>query len=223
MIHSGSRNLGKQVADVYNKWAENLNERWHSNVPKSHQLAFLPIEDDAAKRYMKEMQYCVDFAFVNRTIMMGIIHQIFLEELGVSMGEEIAIAHNYCAWENHFGENVIVHRKGATRVRKGEIGIIPGSQGTSSYIVEGLGNIQSFMSCSHGAGRRMGRKEATRTLDLAEQQKILEDQGIIHSVRNKSDLDEAPGSYKDIEEVMNNQQDLVTIKYCLNPLAVIKG
>lgn len=135
----------------------------------------------------------------------------------------INIAHNYAKYENHFGQNVIVHRKGATSAKEGEIGIIPGSQGTASYIVEGLGNPESFMSCSHGAGRKMSRTRARNELDLENERKILEDQGILHSIRHESDLDEASSAYKDIDEVMENQSDLVKIKVKLTPLAVVKG
>jgi len=121
------------------------------------------------------------------------------------------------------GENVIVHRKGATSARAGEIGIIPGSQGTASYIARGLGNPESFMSCSHGAGRKMGRKEAQRTLVLADEQKKLNDRGILHALRGEQDLDEASGAYKDIDVVMEEQADLVEVIYRLEPLGVIKG
>jgi tRNA-splicing ligase RtcB len=137
--------------------------------------------------------------------------------------EHYFIHHNYAAWENHFGENVIVHRKGATSAREGQIGLIPGSQGTKSYVVKGKGNLESFTSCSHGAGRKMGRKDAQRRLNLEEEQKKLNDQGIIHSIRNAKDLDEASGAYKDIQEVMANQSDLVDIVTELTPLAVIKA
>ena len=133
----------------------------------------------------------------------------------------INIAHNYASLENHFGQNVWVHRKGATKATEGLTGIIPGSQGTSSYIVEGLGNRESFMSCAHGAGRKMGRKVAKRTLNLKEELKKME--GIVHGIRSEKDLDEAPGSYKDIQTVMENQKDLVKIKVKLTPLAVIKS
>jgi tRNA-splicing ligase RtcB len=133
----------------------------------------------------------------------------------------INIAHNYVSLENHFGKNVWVHRKGATLARKGTIGIIPGSMGTSSYIVEGLGNPESFESCSHGAGRRMGRKEAIRTLNLEEEQAKMEN--VLGKPRTQEDLEEAPGAYKDITTVMDNQKDLVKILVELKPLAVIKG
>lgn len=135
----------------------------------------------------------------------------------------INIAHNYAAWEHHLGEDVIVHRKGAVRAREGEIGIIPGSQGTKSYIVEGLGNPLSFMSSSHGAGRRMSRTEAVRTLDLDREKAMLDAQGIIHAIRNRNDLEEAASAYKDIDEVMANQADLVRPVTALSPIAVIKG
>ena len=123
--------------------------------------------------------------------------------------------------EHHFGKNFLVHRKGATRANKGLRGIIPGSMGTHSYIVEGLGNEDSFQSCSHGAGRRMGRKEAQRTLNLEEEQAKMV--GIVHGLRTNNDLDEAPGSYKDIDVVMVNQTDLVKPIVTLTPLGVIKG
>lgn len=118
---------------------------------------------------------------------------------------------------------MIVHRKGATRAGKGEVGIIPGSMGTKSYIVSGLGNADSFESCSHGAGRLMGRKQAQRNLSLEEQVEILDARGVVHGVRHQRDLDEAPGAYKDIDVVMNNQRDLVEVLVELHPLAVVKG
>jgi tRNA-splicing ligase RtcB len=135
----------------------------------------------------------------------------------------INIAHNYAAWEHHYGKNVIVHRKGATLAREGIIGIIPGSQGTASYIVEGLGNPDSFNSCSHGAGRLMSRKAAVKTLSLEDEVKKLDEQGIVHAIRSQRDLEEAAGAYKDIEQVINNELDLVKILTRLLPIAVIKG
>ncbi len=222
MVHSGSRNIGFKVANHYNKVAVSLNEKYHSSIPKKHELAFLPMDSQEGREYRTEMDYCIEFALANRALMMERIKQL-LEMIthGVTFGETINIAHNYAAMENHFGKNVMVHRKGATRARAGEIGIIPGSQGTKSYIVEGLGNPESFQSCSHGAGRIMGRKEATRKLDLQKEIDSLGD--ILHSIRNKSDLDEAPSAYKDIAMVMNNQKDLVKPIVELTPLAVVKG
>lgn len=226
MIHSGSRNLGKQVADEYNKIAVTLNKKWHTSVDPKWELAFLPLDTPEAKAYLDEMQYCVDFALANRKLMMERVLQAFEHEMkteDVADGEMINIAHNYARMESHFGKNVLVHRKGATSARKGEIGIIPGSQGTKSYIVMGLGNEESFQSCSHGAGRKMGRKDAQRRLDLEIEKKKLDDQGIIHGIKNVEDLDEAAGAYKDISTVMENQSDLVSIIHELSPLAVVKG
>ncbi len=225
MIHSGSRNLGKQVADFYNKKAKQLNERWYSSVPASFDLAFLPIETDEAHAYINEMNYCIDFAFANRKLMMERVQDAFQTVMRgeVQFDDMINIAHNYAVWENHFNKNVLIHRKGATRARAGETGIIPGSQGTKSYIVEGLGNPESFESCSHGAGRVMGRKQAQRELDLETEIKRLDDKGIVHGIRSRKDLDEAAGAYKDIDIVMANQSDLVKIKVELEPLAVVKG
>ncbi len=222
MIHSGSRNLGKQVADHYNKVAKRLNKKWLSCVPAGYDLAFLPVDTPEATNYIDEMNFCVEYSLANRKHMMVAVEKILLRVFKEFYGKPaINIAHNYARLECHFGKNVMVHRKGATSAKAGEIGIIPGSQGTASYIVEGLGNSLSFMSCSHGAGRRMGRKQATRELDLKTQQEIM--QGIIHGIKTTADLDEAPGAYKDIDVVMDNQLSLVKPLQILLPLAVVKG
>jgi len=230
MIHSGSRNLGFKVANHYNKVAQELNEKYYSIIDKKQELAFLPLNTEEATAYLREMNYCVDFALANRELMMERVQDIFREVTGNNIEPidpmfepMINIAHNYATMENHFGKNVLIHRKGATSAKKEEKGIIPGSQGTSSYIVEGLGNPESFESCSHGAGRKMGRKDATRKLDLTEEIKKLDDQNIVHGVRHQNDLDEASGAYKNIDEVMNNQEDLVKILVKLTPMGVIKG
>lgn len=224
MIHSGSRNLGYSVAKHYNVLAKELNRKWYSSVPEEWGLAYLPLNSEEGKAYMAEMNYCIAFALANRKLMM----QRAMECLSVVMGEfekedMINKSHNFADWENHFGENVLVHRKGATRARLGELGMIPGSQGTSSYIVKGLGNSNSFESCSHGAGRQLGRKAARRLLDIEKEKKRLDEMGVLHAIRNTNDLDEAPGAYKDIKEVMDNQKDLIEIVTELKPLAVLKG
>lgn len=224
MIHSGSRNLGKQVGDHYNKLAVMLNERWHSVVKPELRLAFLPLRTQEFNDYWAEMQYCVEFALCNRRLMMERIQEVIADALpGIEFEPMINIAHNYAAWEHHYGKNVIVHRKGATLAREGIIGIIPGSQGTASYIVEGLGNPDSFNSCSHGAGRLMSRTTAVKTLSLEDEVKKLNEQGIVHAIRSQRDLEEAAGAYKDIEQVINNELDLVKILTRLLPIAVIKG
>ena len=224
MIHSGSRNLGKKVGDYYNRLATTLNERWHSVVNPELHLAFLPLKTNEFNNYWAEMQYCIDFALCNRRLMMERIKEILADALpGIEFEPMINIAHNYAAWEHHFSKNVIVHRKGATLAREGVVGIIPGSQGTASYIVEGLGNLDSFCSCSHGAGRVMSRTKAVQSLSLEDEIKRLDDQGIVHAIRTVHDLEEAAGAYKDIETVINNELDLVRIVTRLLPIAVIKG
>ena len=224
MLHSGSRNLGKQVGDYYNKLAKELNAMYHTGVDPSWQMHFLPLGSKEFTAYWKEMSYCVDFALCNRQLMMERIKEIIADAIPeVEFEPMINIAHNYAAWEHHYGEDVIVHRKGAVRARSGEIGIIPGSQGTSSYIVEGLGCPESFMSSSHGAGRLMSRTEAIKTLSLQKEIEMLDSKGIIHGIRSQNHLDEAASAYKNIDEVMTNQQDLVKIITRLSPIAVVKG
>ncbi len=223
MLHSGSRNLGKQVCDYYRDVAGNFNERWHSAVPKEWDLAFLPLDTELGQTYIREMNYCMAFAKANRAAMAERVKEALHEVTHCGFEEQYDVHHNYAAMERHYGKDVMVHRKGATWAGEGDVGIIPGSQGTKSYIVHGKGNRESFMSCSHGAGRKMGRKEAQRTLDLAGEIKRLDDLGVVHAVRTEKDLDEAPGSYKDIKTVMAEQEDLVEIMTELRPLAVVKG
>jgi len=244
MIHSGSRNLGFTVANHYNKLAIELNKKWFSEVDIKQEfdpiiniahnyakLAFLPIDSEEGKSYLREMNYCLEFALANRKLMMDRIIDIFqkicTDKYGNNYCESfdpiINIAHNYAKMENHFGENVMIHRKGATLASDKTIGIIPGSQGTKSYIVKGKGNPDSFNSCSHGAGRKMSRTKAKETLDLDTEIDLLNNQGIIHSIRGVGQLDEAPSAYKDISKVMENQKDLVKILIELSPIAVIKG
>lgn len=224
MVHSGSRNIGKQVADHYNRLAVKLNEKWRAEVPKAWQLAFLPLDSKEGRQYLREMAYCVAFARASRALMLERVRDAIREEApDAAFDEVINIAHNYAARETHFGREVVVHRKGATQARAGQPGIIPGSQGAPSYIVRGKGNRESFESCSHGAGRRMGRKQAMRELDLAEQRALLDAQGIVHGMRTQKDLDEAPGAYKDIARVMRNQTDLVDVAVELTPLAAMKA
>ncbi len=224
MIHSGSRNLGKQVGDYYNKIAAALNARWHSVVSPDIRLPFLARESKEFGMYWNEMKYCIDFALCNRRLMMERIEEVIADSLkGIEFEPMINIAHNYAAMEHHFGRDVIVHRKGATLAREGVVGIIPGSQGTASYIVEGLGNPASFCSCSHGAGRVMSRIMAIKTLDMEQEVAQLEAKGIVHAIRSQEDMQEASGAYKDIEEVIANELDLIQVKTRLLPVAVIKG
>lgn len=222
MIHSGSRNFGKQVADHYNKLAIEKN---YFNLDPKLELCGFPVDSPEGILYQTEMDLCIAFGHANRMRMMQQIMYAF-EKAGVPMPQPSAvlnIAHNYANEEEHFGEKVIVHRKGAVCMMPGIVGIIPGSQGTKSYLVVGDGNPESFNSCSHGAGRKMGRNQAKKNLNLEEEIKKMDDQGIIHGIRSENDLDEAAGAYKDIDVVMKNQEDLVKPILELTPLAVIKG
>ena len=224
MIHSGSRNLGKKVADFYNCKAKEMCKFWKQNEIVNNDLAILPIGTNEARGYIDEMKICLNFAYENRMLMAQRIMDSFADVFpDFNNLNAINIHHNYAALEHHFGRDVWVHRKGATLAREGTIGIIPGSQGTCSYIVEGLGNESSLCSCSHGAGRKMSRMKAKQTLTVEEESKRLNDLGIIHSIRNINDLDEAPSAYKDIDTVMEEQKDLVKILVKLSPLGVIKG
>ena len=222
MVHSGSRNIGFTVANHYNDIAKELNEESGSKVPAD--LAHIPESSEYYDLYYNEMNYCIEFALANRQLMMERAKNAFAEIIPeVGFSNFINKPHNFADMEVHFGEEVIVHRKGATRAREGEWGMIPGSQGTQSYLITGKGEPHSFQSCSHGAGRLMSRNQARKQLDLKAEVKSLKDQGILHALRHKSDLDEAPGSYKDIDEVMANQTDLVNVEIVLQPMAVIKA
>jgi tRNA-splicing ligase RtcB (3'-phosphate/5'-hydroxy nucleic acid ligase) len=223
MIHSGSRNVGKQVADLHGKIAIAQCAKWHTMLPDKS-LAFLPFDDKLGREYFRAMQFSLAFALANRRVMMMAVAEVFAKNKlpwpENWKGDMINIHHNYASIENHFGKNVIVHRKGATLARTGTVGIIPGSMGTSSYIVKGLGNPDSFMSCSHGAGRTMSRSKAKKTIDITDFRFKMKD---IECDATVDHLDEAPQAYKDIDEVMRQQADLVESTVQLSPLAVIKG
>ena len=215
MVHSGSRNFGYTIANYYNDLAKGLEMN-----KDSKDLAALPLDTSMGRAYYKDMTFVLDFAMENRRQLLEDFYFIVRKHSNSRDLEEIIQCHhNYAALEKHYGEEVIVHRKGAIRAEKGEFGIIPGSMGTPSYIVEGLGNPESFNSCSHGAGRVLSRKEANKTIDRNEFRQIMK--GIVF--KEGKDLSEAPMAYKDIEEVMDNQKDLVKRRVKLEPLAVVKG
>lgn len=222
MVHSGSRNIGFTVANHYHNKAKEEIRKIDKDVPKD--LAYFMKDSEGYDLYFKEMNYCIEFALQNRKLMMERVKEAFLEFLpNTKFSNFINKPHNFAAWENHFGEDLIIHRKGATRAEKGEWGMIPGSQGTSSYLVKGKGNAFSFNSCSHGAGRIMSRHQARKKLDLKKEIQVMKKLGVLHALRHKRDLDEAPSSYKDIKQVMALQKDLVEIQIALTPMAVIKG
>lgn len=222
MVHSGSRNIGFTVAKHYHKKAMER-EHWKEDGI-TPDLAYFEKGTQDYDDYYREMNYCIDFALHNRKLMMERVKDAFTETVpSVDFSNFINKPHNFAALETHYGEKVMVHRKGATRAEKDEWGMIPGSQGSPSYLIKGKGNPQSFNSCSHGAGRVMSRNKARKTLDFKKEVAQLKKQGILHALRHKKDLDEAPSSYKNIKTVMENQQDLVDIEIELEPLSVIKG
>ena len=200
-----------------------MNARWHSDVCPGWDLAFLPLEDIEAKRYLTDMENCLTFAHENRRRMMKHIEGE-VTVLGHKVEKFYDTHHNFAAMENHFGVNVMVHRKGAVRARKDEMVIIPGSMGTHSYIAKGLGSPDSFQSCSHGAGRCMGRMQARRVIDPAALWRQMEDLGVALYTKDFTGVvEEAPGAYKDIDVVMSEQSDLVSIVTTLTPMACIKA
>ena len=231
MIHSGSRNLGKRIEEHYHRIAARMCERFHAPLPDKD-LAFLPIEEPTGHDYFTDMLFALRYAKENRRRMMEMMKATLAEFVpSANFVRTIDIHHNYAAFEEHFGEKVCVHRKGATSAKLDEIGIIPGSMGTASYIVRGLGNPDSFMSCSHGAGRRMSRIAASTTLTVEECDKAMD--GIVcerwhkykgfGKAKGRLDLSEAPQAYKDIEDVIASEQDLVEPLVRLVPLASLKG
>lgn len=223
VLHSGSRNVGKMIADHHINKAKGLMEQMFIKLPDPD-LAYLAQGTKEFNEYIADVEWCQKYALKNREEMMDRI----LKDISWAVNNkepitrvmEVNCHHNYLARENHYGKNVIVTRKGAVRARMGDLGIIPGSMGTRSYIVEGLGNEESFCSCSHGAGRRMSRTQARKTFtteDLVAQTTGVEcrkDGGV---------LDEIPGAYKDIDQVMENQKDLVKIVATLKQFMCIKG
>ena len=231
MIHSGSRNLGKRIEEFYHRKAAKLNELYHVALPDPD-LAFLPISEQEGHDYFRDMLFALRYAYENRQRMMTAFKETVAEFLpGTNFVREVNIHHNYAAFEEHFGETFCIHRKGATSAKPGEIGIIPGSMGTASYIVRGLGNPESFMSCSHGAGRRMSRIAACR--DLTQEACDAAMEGIVcerwkpwrkyGKSRGQLDFSEAPQAYKPIDEVIASELDLIEPLVRLTPLAVLKG
>ena len=232
MIHSGSRNLGKRIEEYYHRRAATLNERYHVELADPD-LAFLPIKEKEGHDYFRDMLFALRYAFENRQRMMKVLKETFVEFVPETQFlREVNIHHNYAAIEEHFGETLCIHRKGATSAKLDEIGIIPGSMGTASYIVRGLGNPESFMSCSHGAGRRMSRIAACRDLTVEECDAAMS--GIVcerwqpyrkygRIKKGYLDLSEAPQAYKAIDEVIEAERDLVEPLVRLTPLAVLKG
>ncbi|MDX9754606.1 MAG: RtcB family protein [bacterium] len=220
MLHSGSRNIGLKIANAYHRIAK----QYCASLGFPGDYAFLPLDVPEADLYLNEMQWAMDFAAENRAQMMDTVLSILTEFRGRAVRPTFHVQthHNYAAWETHFGQDVLVHRKGAVFAGEGVHVIIPGSMGTASYIGVGKGAEASFRSCSHGAGRQLGRKQAMKAISVHEFERQLEGIIVVTPKLNRI-LDEAPSAYKNIDQVMENQKDLVEIAYRLEPLAVVKG
>jgi tRNA-splicing ligase RtcB (3'-phosphate/5'-hydroxy nucleic acid ligase) len=222
MLHSGSRGVGNAIGTYFIELAKKDMRKWFINLP-DEDLAYFPEGTDHFDDYVEAVEWAQDFAATNRRMMMtnvirairGVIAKPFDAEL-----EAINCHHNYVQRENHFGENVLVTRKGAVRAAKDVMGIIPGSMGAKSFIVRGLGNAESFNSCSHGAGRVMSRTQAVKAVSLAEH--IADTEGV-SCRKDASVLDETPKAYKPIEAVMAAQADLVEIVHTLKQVVCVKG
>ena len=224
MLHSGSRSLGKAICDEYHKRALAQDRAWHSILPHD-ELAFLPVGTDDFTSYWSAMTFALRFAEVNRSRMLDVVEGAFGTFTKIGRFERVVdVHHNYAAWENHFGQNGIVHRKGAVRARAGEIVLIPGSMGTASYVGEGLGNAESFETCQHGAGRAMSRHAARKAKTSDEVYAEMAGIGIVlRSSEPKGVAEEAAFAYKDIETVMAASASLVRPVRRLTPLGVAEG
>lgn len=224
MVHSGSRNYGKKTADYYYKKAIEYDGK--NKFETTHrELSWFPFDSKEGQEYFRAMNFCLEFAKENRKQMAEKIIAAFLKFIPqFRVTFEHDIHHNYAAVEDHFGKKLIVHRKGATKAEAGQMCLIPGSMGTKSFLAEGLGNADSFKTCSHGAGRAMGRKEAKRRFGVAEVLEELRSKNIEIFTPSKRDLpEEASKAYKNIEEIMASQADLVKPIHTLSPLGVVKG
>lgn len=230
MIHSGSRHLGKAICDYFHETARELNRKWYSEVKDEYRLSFLPVASKEGQQYINWMNLAMDYAFENRERMLlktcTIVKEVIEKytERKVEFGEEINCHHNYAALENHYDANVWVHRKGATRVREGEMAVIPGAMGSYSYVVRGKGNRESFCTSSHGAGRSYSRTGAMQAFSVEKVMVDLKEQGVILGKRKKNDVpEECRFAYKDIDLVMAQQEDIVTAVRKLKTVGVVKG
>jgi tRNA-splicing ligase RtcB len=225
MLHSGSRNLGKQICDLFAKRALQVDRAAGRELPDP-ELAYLRFdEDEDATRYWDAMTFALRWAELNRRQMMDRVEGAFRKHASVHRFDRLVdVHHNYAAPETHAGVDGIVHRKGAVRAAVGDMVLIPGSMGTASYVGEGLGNADAFETCQHGAGRVLGRNAAKRAKTSAEVFAEMAAWGIeFISNEPKTAAEEAAFAYKDIESVMAQSADLVRPVTRLRPLGVVKG
>lgn len=223
LLHSGSRGVGNRFGTFFIEQAKNDMRQWMINLPDKD-LAYLPQGTEHFEDYVRAVHWAQDYALANRELMMRNIiaavsasGEVPLFEANV---EVVSCHHNYVTWEHHYGENVLITRKGAVRAREGDMGIIPGSMGARSYIVRGKGNPESFTSCSHGAGRAMSRAEAKRRFTLDDHAKATAG---VECRKDADVIDETPMAYKSIDAVMEAQRDLVDVVHTLRQVVCVKG
>jgi tRNA-splicing ligase RtcB (3'-phosphate/5'-hydroxy nucleic acid ligase) len=221
MLHSGSRGIGNLIGQQFIETARQDMQRNFINLP-NRDLAYFVEGTEHFDDYVEAMSWAQDYAAENRRAMMDSVMHVLREELRPFQLGKVAVNchHNYTARETHFGEEVLVTRKGAVRAGRGELGIIPGSMGARSYIVRGLGNPESFESCSHGAGRKMSRTAAKKLFTVAEHEAATAG---VECRKDPEVIDETPAAYKDIEAVMAAQKDLVEIVHTLKQVVCVKG
>ena len=218
MLHSGSRNIGKCLAEIHIATAKKLA---HNRDLPDRDLAVFLAGTPEMTAYRHDLFWAQNYALENRRAMLRLLKAVVRKTFPeISFEKAIECHHNYVAEEHHYGEDVFVTRKGAIRAGQGDLGIIPGSMGTRSYIVEGLGNASSFESASHGAGRCMSRGAAKRKYTVED---VLEQTKGVECRKDSGIIDEIPASYKDIDIVMANQADLVKVKACLKQVLCVKG
>jgi tRNA-splicing ligase RtcB len=221
MLHSGSRGIGNAMGRYFIERAKKEMGR-HVHALPDKGLAYLREGSELLDDYVEALNWAQDYARLNREMMMRAVIGVMQKHLPKFKltTEAINCHHNYVSREEHFDANVYVTRKGAISAREGELGIIPGSMGAKSYIVRGRGNLQSFCSCSHGAGRRMSRTEAKRVFNRVQ---LAEQTAGVECRKDGGVLDEIPGAYKDIDQVMANQGDLVSVEHTLKQVLCVKG
>ncbi len=219
-LHSGSRGVGNRLADHHIKIAKALMEKWYIDLPDAD-LAYLVEDTQEFDDYMTDLGWAQDFARLNRDEMMERILRILRHRFGeFEELERIQCHHNFTQREHHFGRNILVSRKGAIQAREGQLGLIPGSMGTASYVVRGKGNAAAFDTAPHGAGRRMSRRAAREKFTMSDFDQLMEG---IEVRRSESFLDELPGAYKDVDLVMEQSNDLVEILHAFRQIVNVKG
>lgn len=224
MLHSGSRGIGNAIGRYFINLAKKEQQSRFGHVP-DRDLSYFAEGSSSFTDYVEAVDWAQDYALANRREMMALVLKaISSPKAGlppfVPTKEAINCHHNYVNEERHFGEQVFVTRKGAISANSGELGIIPGSMGAKSFIVRGLGNSESFCSCSHGAGRKMSRSKAARMFSVDE---LAKQTAGVECRKDKGVIDEIPGAYKDIDEVMANQADLVEVVHTLKQVMCVKG